>query len=365
MANEATVPVREAEATVPVERVSRSRVGDQDLAQLGFGRVFADHMFLAEYEQGRWSPGRILPYGPLPLPPSITGLQYALAVFEGMKAHRAPDGSLLLFRPRDNARRLQRSAARLAMPPVPETLFLGGLRQLLREDREWAPPHGVGALYIRPVQFSNDPAIGVRPAERFLFSIFTSPFAKYYAAPVDVMVSDRYARAFPGGTGDVKPAGNYAGAMLADREAKEQGCQSVLWLDAGERRYVEECGVMNVFAVFRDRILTPPLTGTILPGITRDSVIALARKVGIPVEEKALPREALYLADELFFTGTAAEITPIRSVDRQTVGRGRRGPVTQALQGAFFDVIEGRADDEHGWLTFVPAHAAAAKGGSR
>ena len=202
-----------------------------------------------------------------------------------MKANRGPDGGLLLFRPRENARRFQRSAARLAMPPVPEPLFLDGLRQLLREDRDWAPPHGVGALYIRPVQFSNDPAIGVRPAERFLFSIFTSPFSRYYAAPVDVMVSDRYARAYPGGTGDVKPAGNYGGAMLADREAKEKGCQSVLWLDAEERRYVEECGVMNVFAVFRDRILTPPLTGTILPGVTRDSVIMLLRAMGHRVEE--------------------------------------------------------------------------------
>ena len=361
MANEATVQPRETETTpVPVERVSRSRVADQDLTQLGFGRVFADHMFLAEYEQGRWSSGRILPYGPLPLPPSITGLQYALAVFEGMKAHRAPDGRLVLFRPGDNARRFQRSAARLAMPPVPETLFMNGLRQLLREDREWAPPHGGGALYIRPVQFSNDPSIGVRPAERFLFSIFTSPYAKYYAAPVDVMVSDRYARAFPGGTGDVKPAGNYAGAMLADREAKEQGCQSVLWLDAEERRYVEECGVMNVFAVLRDRILTPPLTGTILPGITRDSVITLLRSMGHVVEESRFAIDDVFAAHdrgdllEFFGTGTAATVTSVRSIryrDRTiqlapVAPDGVGGRVRDRLVG----LASGRDPDPYGWV---------------
>ena len=345
---------------MPVERVTRSRVGDQDLSQLGFGRVFADHMFLAEFEQGRWSQGRILPYGPLPLPPSITGLQYALSVFEGMKANRGADGGLLLFRPRENARRFQRSAARLAMPPVPESLFLDGLRQLLREDREWAPPHGVGALYIRPVQFSSDPAIGVRPAERFLFSIFTSPFSKYYAAPVDVMVSDRYARAYPGGTGDVKPAGNYGGAMLADREAKEQGCQSVLWLDAEERRYVEECGVMNVFAVFRDRILTPPLTGTILPGVTRDSVITLLRAMGHRVEETRFTIQEVLEAHErgdlreFFGTGTAATVTSVRSIryrdqvaELPPIATDGVGP---SVRDRLVGLASGRDPDPYGWV---------------
>lgn len=356
MANEATIQA----PSVPVERVARSRVGDQDLTQLGFGRVFADHMFLAEYEGGHWSTGRILPYGPLPLPPSITGLQYALSVFEGMKAHRAPDGGLLLFRPSENARRFQRSAARLAMPQVPESFFLNGLRQLLREDHDWAPPHGVGALYIRPVLFSSDPAIGVRPAERFIFSIFTSPFAKYYGAPVDVMVSDRYARAFPGGTGDVKPAGNYGGAMLADREAKEHGCQSVLWLDAEERRYVEECGVMNVFAVFRDRILTPPLTGTILPGVTRESVITLLRAMGHVVEEARFTIHELLAAHErgdlreFFGTGTAATVTSVRSIRyrERTIQLPPIEPdgVGPLVRDRLVGLATGRDPDPYGWV---------------
>jgi branched-chain amino acid aminotransferase len=361
MANEATIQARTPESASPaVERVTRSRVADQDLSQLGFGRVFSDHMLLAEFADGRWSPARILPYGPLPLPPSITGLQYALTVFEGMKAHRAADGRLLLFRPRENARRLQRSAARLAMPLVPESLFLDGLRRLLQEDREWAPPHGTGALYIRPVQFSSDPSIGVRPAERFVFSIFTSPYAKYYAAPVDVLVNDRDVRAFPGGTGDVKSAGNYAGAMPADREAKEQGCQSVLWLDAQEHRYVEECGVMNVFAVFRDRILTPPLTGTILPGITRDSVITLLREMGHRVEETRFTIHDLLDAHdrgdlrEFFGTGTAATVSSVRSIryrDRQVqlppIEPAGVGPL---VRDRLVGLASGRDPDPYGWV---------------
>lgn len=355
-----TVSTDTVSGTLPVKRVPRSRAADQDLATVRFGSVFADHMLLAEFVGGAWTNARIEPYGPIPMPPSITGLQYGLSVFEGMKAHRAPDGKVLLFRPRENARRFQRSAARLAMPTVPENLFLDGLRQLLREDGEWAPAHGAGALYIRPVQFSNDPVIGVRPAERFLFSIFTSPFARYFATPVDVLVSDKYVRAFPGGTGNIKPAGNYAPAMLADREAKDQGFHSVLWLDAQERRYVEECGVMNVFAVFRDRILTPPLTGTILPGITRDSVITLLRDVGHDVGETRFTIDELFAAQdrgdllECFGTGTAATVTSIRSIryrDRTIAlppiddnGVGPR--VRDRLVG----LMNGRDADPYGWV---------------
>jgi branched-chain amino acid aminotransferase len=360
MATKEMTRTANAAGSFPVERVQRSRVADQDLSTLGFGRVFADHMFVAEFQDGRWSGERIVPYGPLPLPPSITGLQYALAVFEGMKAHRGPDGRLLLFRPRDNAQRFQRSAARLAMPPVPEPLFLEGLRALLREDRDWAPAHGGGALYIRPVQFSNDPAIGVRPAERFIFSIFTSPYAKYYSHAVDVLVSDRYVRAFPGGTGDVKPSGNYGGAMLADREAKEQGCQSVLWLDGIEHQYVEECGVMNVFAVFRDRVLTPPLTGTILPGVTRSSVITLLRAMGRVVEEKRFTIHELLAAHErgdlleFFGTGTAATVTSVRSIryrDRTATlpPIAADGPGAQ-VRDRLVGLASGRDPDPYGWV---------------
>jgi branched-chain amino acid aminotransferase len=183
-----------------------------------------------------------------------------------MKAHKSPNGRPLLFRPGENARRLQRSAARLAMPAVPESMFLDGLRELVRLDQAWIPPAEQGALYIRPILFSVDRSIRVKPVESCQFMILTFPFGAYFAAPVDVLVSEQYVRAFPGGTGDTKPAGNYAAALLADQEAREAGFHAVMWLDAKERRYVEESGVMNVFFVFRDHVVTPALSGTILPG---------------------------------------------------------------------------------------------------
>ncbi len=358
-----TVSTEALSDILPIERVERSRAADVDLSKVRFGSVFADHMLLAAFAQGKWGQARIQPYGPLPLPPSITGLQYGLSVFEGMKAHRSPSGAVLLFRPRDNAQRFARSAARLAMPPVPEEVFLNGLRKLLRTDEAWVPPHGKGALYIRPVLFSNDPAIGVRPAEKFLFSIFTAPFARYYAAPVDVLVSDKYVRAFPGGTGDVKPAGNYGAAMLADREAKERGFNSVMWLDAVERRYVEECGVMNVFAVFPDRIFTPPLTGTILPGITRDSVITLLRAMGHRVEESRFTIEDVVEAHgrgelrECFGTGTAATVTSMRSIcyhDRtMKLPPVEDGGVGATVRDRLVGLMSGRDPDPYGWVEAV------------
>lgn len=357
--------VERAPGVVPieVERVKRTRVGEVDFANLRFGTVYADHMVLAEFTDGAWGPVRIQPYGPLSLPPSVTSLHYGLSVFEGMKAHRSPGGRPLLFRPELNARRFQRSALRLAMPPVPESTFLESLRRLLCEDRDWLPPHGQGALYIRPLLFSNDPVLGVRPAERFLFTIFTTPFTSFFAAPVDVLVTDRYVRAFPGGTGDVKPAANYAGPMLAQQEAKQAGYHAVLWLDAEERRYVEECGVMNVFAVFGDRILTPPLSGTILPGVTRDSVITLLRDMGHTVEEKRFAIDELFAAGarddlrECFGTGTAATVTSIRRITRgkETLelppieDKGFAASVRDRLVG----IMDGRDRDPYGWVEVV------------
>ena len=212
---------------------------------------------------GRWNDAEIKPYGPISIPPSVSALHYGISVFEGLKAHKSPDQRPLLFRPSDNARRLQRSAARLAMPVVPESLFLDGLRELIRLDQAWIPSADAGALYVRPILFSVDPSVRVKPADSYRFMIFTFPFGAYFAAPIDVLVSERYVRAFPGGTGDTKPAGNYAAALLADQEAREAGFHVVMWLDAQERRYVEETGVMNVFFAFRDHVATPALTGTI------------------------------------------------------------------------------------------------------
>jgi len=341
-----------------IDRVAISRVQEIDFATVPFGATFSDHMLSVEFEEGRWSDGLIRPYGPIPLPPSISALQYGISVFEGMKAHKSPAGRPLLFRPRENARRLQRSAARLAMPAVPESLFLDGLRELVRLDQAWIPPAEMGALYIRPILFSVDPSIRVKPADRYQFVIFTSPFGAYFSAPVDVLVSERYVRAFPGGTGDTKPAGNYAAALVADQEAR-----SVMWLDAQERRYVEECGVMNVFFLLGEDVVTPSLSGTILPGITRDSVITLLRDLGYRVKEDRISMDELlksYERGELrecFGTGTAATVSHVRRIrykDRTLeLPPIEHRKVGAAVREKLLAVMTGREPDTHGWVESI------------
>jgi branched-chain amino acid aminotransferase len=346
-----------------IDRVATSRVQEIDFATVPFGATFSDHMLSVEFEEGRWSDGLIRPYGPIPLPPSISALQYGISVLEGMKAHKSPGGRPLLFRPRENARRLQRSAARLAMPAVPESLFLDGVRELVRLDQAWIPPADIGALYIRPILFSVDPSIRVKPAVQFKFIIFTFPFGAYFSAPVDVMVSERYVRAFPGGTGDTKPAGNYAAALLADQEAREAGFNSVLWLDALEHRYVEECGVMNVFFVIGEEVVTPPLGGTILPGITRDSVITLLRDMGYRVEEKRISIDGLLRnyeggeVQECFGTGTAAIVSHVRRIRyrEQTLELPpiEHRKVGTVVREKLIGLMSGREPDPYGWVENV------------
>lgn len=352
-----------AAPAVRVEQVRESRRASLDLANTPFSSVISDHMLVAEYRDGRWQEAVIRGYGQLPLAPSISALQYGISVFEGLKAHTRPGGDVAIFRPQENARRLNRSAARLAMPPVPEELFLGGLRQLVGLDRGWVPPHGQGALYIRPCLFSIDESVRVKPAERCLFLIFTFPFGAYYAAPVDVLVTERYVRAFPGGTGDVKPGGNYAPTLVADQEAHDAGFQTVLWLDGRERKYVEECGVMNVFFVVGDRVVTPSLTGTILPGITRDSVITLLRNMGLEVEERRITIDEIVAASdrgelrECFGSGTAATVSHVRRIryrdrdlDLPPVEGRKVGP---AVRERLVAMATGAAPDPHGWLDVV------------
>jgi branched-chain amino acid aminotransferase len=362
-------------AAIKVERVSASRRAAFDATPPPFGAVASDHMLVASFHDGAWREAAVRPYGPIEVVPSISALQYGVSVFEGLKAERGPRGEVLLFRARDNARRMRRSAERLAMPPVPEQLFLDGLQALLEVDERWVPDAGAGALYIRPCLFSVDPSVRVRPAERFLFVIFTCPFGAYYDAPVDVLVGERYVRAFRGGTGDVKPAGNYAPAMLADREAQAEGCHTTLWLDGIERRFVEECGVMNAFFVLGDAIVTPPLGGTILPGITRDSVVTLLRDAGARVAERPVAIDELVAAHgrgelrEAFGTGTAATVTHIGRIRHRgrdlllpPVESRRVGP---SVREALCAIAAGRGPDPHGWVTIACSPGAASTAGSR
>lgn len=349
-----------ANLPIRIDPVKTSRVKDIDFATVGFSEVFSDHMFAAEYQDGRWQQAAIRPYGPITIAPNISALHYGVSVFEGLKAHKSGDGTPLLFRPRDNARRFKRSATRLAMPAVPEDLFLEALRELVRLDAAWVPPADVGALYIRPVLFSTDPSIRVKPPERCQFLILTFPFGAYFSAPVDMLVSERYVRAFPGGTGDTKPAGNYAAALLADQEARDAGFTSVLWLDAQQRQYVEECGVMNIFFVIGHEIVTPPLGGTILPGVTRDSVITLLRDSDYHVKEERMGIDQVFQSfergelRECFGTGTAATVSHIgriryrnKTIELPPIEQREVGP---AVKAKLLSVMTGRAPDRHGWV---------------
>ncbi len=352
---------------IPIKRVRSSRLPGVDLRNTAFSSVFSDHMLVAEFRDGGWRRVGIQPYGPLSLAPSISALQYAVSVFEGLKAYRLPSGEVALFRPRENARRLNRSAQRLAMPEVPEALFLEGLRRLVHIDQDWLPANGDGAPYVRPCYSSVDESVRPKPADRYLLVIFTFPFGTYFPAPVDVLATERYVRAFPGGTGDVKPAGNYAAALLADKEARDAGLGTVLWLDAHERRYVEECGVINVFFVLGDgcapRVVTPELSGTILPGITRDSVLTLMRDAGVAVEERRISIDEVLEAYgkgrllECFGTGTAATLSHVRRLryrDRDyelpPVESRVIGP---AIREQLIAIATGRTPDSRGWLERV------------
>lgn len=350
-------------SSIAVHAATESRVGGVTFEGLPFSTVFSDHVLTAAFEPGGWKGAAIRPYGPLPLAPNISALQYGVSVFEGLKAHRTPSGDVVLFRPWENAKRLNRSASRLAMPQVPLSLFLNGLHELLRVDRAWVPPSGVGALYVRPCLFSTDPSVRVMPAAQYAFVVFTFPFGVYYAEPLDVLVEERYVRAFPGGTGDVKPAGNYAGALLAERDAREAGFHTVMWLDGLEHRYVEECGVMNVFFVIDDVLVTPSLTGTILPGVTRDSVLTLARDLGHRVEERRVSIDEVVAAHdrgtlhECFGTGTAATLTHVRRIRYRhrdltlpPVESRRVGPL---LRERLVGISAGELPDPHAWLDRV------------
>ncbi|MGY1694927.1 MULTISPECIES: branched-chain amino acid aminotransferase [unclassified Geodermatophilus] len=355
---------------VTVEDVARRPVAAREavLADPGFGRHFTDSMFVARYTAGRgWHDARLTPYAPLQVDPATAALHYAQSIFEGLKAYAQPDGSVATFRPEANAARFARSARRLAMPPVPEEAFLAAVDALVDSDRDWVPTGPDQTLYLRPYQLATEPFLGVRPANEYLFLVIASPAGAYFprgVQPVSVYLSEDYIRAAPGGTGDVKCAGNYAASLLAQEQAIAAGCDQVVWLDATEKRYVEEMGGMNLFFVLGSgddaELVTPELTGTLLPGITRDSLITLARERGMRVTERrfSVDEWRAGVADgsvtETFACGTAAVITPVGEVRARTgdftVGDGTPGPVTMSLREHLLDIQHGRVPDTHGWL---------------
>ena len=335
------------------------------LADPGFGRYFTDHMVTIRYAEGKgWYEPRVDARAPIPVDPASAVLHYAQEIFEGLKAYPMPDGGVAMFRPDANAARFAASAQRMAMPQLPQSVFLESLHQMIRIDRQWLPQIEDGSLYLRPFAFASEVFLGVRPAMEYLYLVIASPAGAYFSGgvkPVNLWVSPDYTRAAPGGTGAAKCGGNYAAGLAAQAEAIEHGCDQVVYLDAVERKYIDELGGMNVVFVLDDgSLVTPPLTGTILPGITRDSILKLAQRDGRKVEERKVSfaewREgaASGRIREAFACGTAAVITPIGTVrfpdGEFTIADGGPGEVTEALRKQLQDIQRGRAADPFGWV---------------
>ncbi len=338
-----------------------------DENSLGFGVHMADHMFVMRYDEGRgWHDAAIKPYESFSLDPAAMVLHYGQAIFEGLKAYRGADDSIYLFRPTDNLKRMNVSAARMCMPEIPIDTVYSGMKQLVGLDRDWIPATDGATLYIRPTMIATEAGLGVRPAKQYIFFIIICPVGAYYPEgfnPVKIFVTDKYVRAVAGGVGNVKTAGNYAASIMAAVEAQQQGYTQVLWLDAVERRYIEEVGTMNIFFLIDDELITPPLSGSILPGITRDSVLRLTRDWGLKVSEKKISIDEVLAAQEkgslqeIFGTGTAAVISPVGELNYRgrvcTINEGRTGPLARKLFDELQAIQNGHQKDPYGWVVKV------------
>ncbi|MEV0748158.1 branched-chain amino acid aminotransferase [Streptomyces sp. NBC_01220] len=335
------------------------------LVKPGFGRYFTDHMVTIKWTEGRgWHDAQLVPYAPLSIDPANMTLHYGQEIFEGLKAYRQPDGTVATFRPEANAERFQRSANRLAMPELPVETFVEACDALVRQDAAWVPAHGgEESLYLRPFMIATEVGLGVRPSNEYLFLVIASPAGAYFPGgvkPVSIWLSEDRVRAVPGGMGDAKTGGNYAASLLAQAEAAAKGCDQVAYLDAVEHKWVEELGGMNLYFVYGNKIVTPALTGSLLAGITRDSLLRLAADLGYEPEESRVSIDqwrddtANGTLTEVFACGTAAVITPVGVVKSAggewTQGDGTPGPVTMRLRERLLDIQRGTAEDAHGWM---------------
>ncbi len=349
---------------IQITRSTQLKAKPADESALGFGRLFTDHMFIMDYEEGRgWHSARVVPYEPFAMDPAAMVLHYGQAIFEGMKCYRRADGGLQLFRPKDNLARMTRSAQRMGMPALDEETALEGLRQLILLEQDWVPHRDGTSLYIRPTMISTDVGLGVHASKTYRFYIILSPVGAYYKEglkPVSIYVEDEYVRAVRGGVGFTKCAGNYAASILAGDIAEKKGFSQVLWLDGVEQKYVEEVGSMNMMFAYGDKIVTPKLNGSILPGITRDSILKLARQLGYQTVEDRLDIHEIF-ADaksgkmtEAFGTGTAAVISPVGTLcmkdERVVLGDGGIGRLSQKLYDTLTGIQYGRLEDQNGWI---------------
>lgn len=348
---------------IAVTKAERSKLADLSLENIPFGRYFTDHMLEADYENGEWKNVEIKPYQPLLVSPSLAAIHYGQSIFEGIKAYKGADGEAYIFRPEDNFKRFNISAERMQMPHVPEEIFMDGMKQLIALDKAWIPAQPDHSLYIRPFMFSSDEMIGVRPSESYKFMIILSPTGPYYNAPMRIYVEEKYVRAVPGGVGYAKAAGNYGAAMYATAQAKKQGYDQVLWTDAFEHKYVQEAGTMNVVFIIGDKAITPDLgAGTILAGVTRNSVLTMLADMGLTVEERAISIDELIEAykagtfKEVFGTGTAATISLIKELKYKDYVMNfdtDSWTIAPAVKKSLTDIREGRAEDRHHWMVKI------------
>ena len=349
-----------AVADFNITKIERSKLNDINLENIPFGKYMTDYMLEVDYENGKWQTPEIKPYQPMLMSPSLAAIHYGQSIFEGVKAYKNADGEPYIFRPLDNFKRFNKSAERMQMPTIPEEIFIEGIKQLVKLDSKWIPAKEDHSLYIRPFMFSTDETIGVKPSETYKFMIILSPTGPYYSTPMRIYVEEHFVRAVPGGIGFAKAAGNYGGSMFPTAQAKLKGYDQVLWTDAVEHKYVQECGTMNVVFIIGNTAVTPDLsTGTILDGVTRDSVIVLLKEMGLTVEERALNIDEVMKAHragtlkEVFGTGTAATISLIKElrykdyfmefdVDSWTVA-----PTVKKMLN---DIRYGVAPDNKGWM---------------
>ncbi|MEM6643987.1 MAG: branched-chain amino acid aminotransferase [Bacteroidota bacterium] len=348
---------------IRIERSLSSKRSEVDFSKLAFGKTFSDHMFIADYEDGDWRDLRIVPYADFTISPANATLHYGQSIFEGLKAHKNKAGEILLFRADANARRMIRSAERMCMPPVPESLFVEAISRLVDVDREWVPDGDGTSLYIRPFQFASDPFIGVRPSENYKFIVITGPVGGYYSEPVRVKIEKNFTRAATGGVGAAKTAGNYAASLYPARKANEEGYHQLIWTDGKSHEFIEESGTMNLMLVIDDVLITPPTSDSILPGITRESALILARDWGLNVEERPIRVAELVEAietkrlSEAFGIGTAATVSHIRSIGHEGIDYELppidSRPISNRLLKTITQIKHGEIEDDYGWIRKV------------
>lgn len=349
-----------ASADFNITRVVRSKLHSMTMENIPFGKYFTDHMLEVDYEDGEWKTVEIKPYQPLLLSPSLAALHYGQAIFEGVKAYKNMQGNVNIFRPYDNFKRFNISAERMEMPKISEEIFIEGMKELVKLDANWIPDKPDHSLYIRPLMFSSDEMIGVKPSSKYKFMIILSPTGPYYSAPMRIYVEEKYVRAVEGGVGFAKNAGNYGAAMYPSAEAKRNGYDQVLWMDALEHKYVQECGTMNIFFIIGNKAVTPDLkSGTILAGVTRESVIQLLQEKGLSVEERPLSIDEIVSAfkegilSEVFGTGTAATISAIKELRYKDFVMNfevEQWEIAPAIKARMNAIKEGREDDKYNWL---------------